>query len=587
MRSSRLFWFYQGRQFSLALILIILSTACTFPSIIPSENDGETVLTGATPTAFLPVDQEGLETSVPVELHQPTSEPTYTPGPATLWINPALPAELSNWLSVPPNIQVVDDPSKAQILLSVSNGQPISHWVYALVAPFPTILDGVSRDDIKRSWLGEPSGPFANLPILVDEHTYEVFTALWGQPAPEAVKALPSDDLGEYAWDQRPAWAIVPFENLEPRWKVLEVDGISPLRKEFQPEGYALTVTFSLEGEAGLVEDILALQSVRDQPAFGLPAVNRDPDKLTSVAMTGVTALVRATAYTMQLKGLLYPAQDIGPILRDADLTHVSNEVPFYPDCPPPNPGQPDLRFCSDPSYIALMDDIGTNIVELTGDHFHDYGPEAMRYTLDLYEQRGWIYYGGGYNLEDGRQARTIEHNGNKLAFIGCNGKGGGYSTATDTNPGSVSCDFPWMHAEITRLTEEGYNVIATFQHFEYYSYLIQPILMTDFRGVAEAGAVIVSGSQAHQPHGMEFYYGSFLHYGLGNLFFDQYQFCTNFTCDDAFIDRHVFYDGRYIATELITIKFVDYARPRLMTASEREQILDTVFRASIWDHER
>jgi poly-gamma-glutamate capsule biosynthesis protein CapA/YwtB (metallophosphatase superfamily) len=34
---------------------------------------------------------------------------------------------------------------------------------------------------------------------------------------------------------------------------------------------------------------------------------------------------------------------------------------------------------------------------------------------------------------------------------------------------------------------------------------------------------VIVSGSQAHQPHGFEFYNGSLIHYGLGNLFFDQY----------------------------------------------------------------
>ena len=38
----------------------------------------------------------------------------------------------------------------------------------------------------------------------------------------------------------------------------------------------------------------------------------------------------------------------------------------------------------------------------------------------------------------------------------------------------------------------------------------------------ADAGAVIVSGSQSHVPLQMEFYKGAFIHYGLGNLFFGQ-----------------------------------------------------------------
>jgi hypothetical protein len=577
----------QKRRFLLVLILIILLNACSFPTLEKSEINGQPGFNEATKTFFLPDDQDVQGTDEPSETQLATSAPIFTPETISLYVTPHLPAAYSHKLSIPPGIQQVVDPQQATVRLTIGDGYPVSQYIYALVAPFPTIVDDVSSEDILRSWQGIPSGPFGNLPFLVDEFTYGVFVEKWGEAAPDAVNILPTDSLLEYAWEERPAWGIIPFEYLEPRWKVLEVDGVSPIHKDFQPEGYFLTVTFSIEGEASMLEKFIEQSREGNQALLGLPGTNRSADKLTTIAMTGVTALVRATAYTMELRGLLYPAQDIGPILREADLTHISNEVPFYPNCPPPNPGQPDLRFCSNPDYIVLMEELGTNIVELTGDHFHDYGPEAMRYTISLYEERDWIYYGGGYNLEDGRQARTIEHNGNKIAFIGCNGKGGGYATATDSNPGSVSCDFPWMHAEITRLTNEGYNVITTFQHFEYYSYLIQPILVTDFRGVAEAGAVIVSGSQAHQPHGMEFYNGSFLHYGLGNLFFDQFQFCTDNMCDDAFIDRHVFYEGRYISTELITIKFVDYARPRLMTQNEREQILTTIFRASIWDQER
>jgi poly-gamma-glutamate synthesis protein (capsule biosynthesis protein) len=142
-----------------------------------------------------------------------------------------------------------------------------------------------------------------------------------------------------------------------------------------------------------------------------------------------------------------------------------------------------------------------------------------------------------------------------------------------------------WMVKEAARLRAEGYLPVATFQHFEYYTYNAQPDQRRDFRALAEAGAVIVSGSQAHQPQAMEFRPGeagtAFIHYGLGNLFFDQYD--VSQATRQAFIDRHIFYDGRYIGVELLPIIFVDYARARPMDAGEREELLRAVFSASGW----
>lgn len=297
--------------------------------------------------------------------------------------------------------------------------------------------------------------------------------------------------------------------------------------------------------------------------------------------MTGTTALVRGTSNTMYFHGVDYPAEDIAPILQGADITHISNEVPFAPNCPLYNNTQDDLRFCTNPKYIGLLEYIGTKIVELSGDHFADDGPEAMLYTLQLYRDRGWSYYGGGANLEDGRQPAYIVHNGNRLAFIGCNAKQGGYATATATNPGAVHCDLDWMKAEVKTLRDQGYLPIVTYQHEEYYSYKVLPQYRPDFTEMAEAGAVIVSGSQAHQPQNFEFDNGGLIHYGLGNLFFDQVNFAPE--TKDAFIDRHVFYGGRYISTELITIRFVDMARSRLMTSDERAALLKVIFKASGW----
>ena len=227
------------------------------------------------------------------------------------------------------------------------------------------------------------------------------------------------------------------------------------------------------------------------------------------------------------------------------------------------------------------MEDVGTDVVELTGDHFSDWGTEAMFHTLDLYQARGWRYYGGGANLAEGRKALLLEDHGNRIAFIGCNEKGGSFAQASETNPGAAACDMDWMAGEITRLKTADYLVIATFQHQEYYTYEPQPDQQRDFRQMAGAGADIVSGSQAHQPQGMEFLNNSFIHYGLGNLFFDQYSLCE--ACRQGLIDHHVFYDGRYISTELLPILFVDYARSRPMTLEEANALFQVLFRASGW----
>jgi len=485
-----------------------------------------------------------------------------------VWTPPYLSETMGEALDNSLRSLFVSDKSLANIQLEVGEGNVVSQWVFALVAPFSSITQGMSGDELLSLWQGGLTGT----PLLMDSNTRDMFTALWG-PAGTNVQVVENEALTDYAWTHQPALAIVLFEKMNPRWKVLPVDGLSPIHKDFDLESYRLKIPISLNSDP---EGVALIQS-----NFTIPASNYDPQKMTIVALTGVTALVRATASTMERRGILYPAQDIRDWLINADITHISNEVPFAVNCPYPNPVQEEIRFCSADKYIELLEDVGTDVVELTGDHFSDWGTEAMYHTLELYKERGWSYYGGGENLAEGRNALLLENNGNRIAFIGCNAKGGSFAQASDSFPGAAVCDMDWMAGEITRLKAEGYLVIATFQHLEYYTYYAQPDQQGDFRQMAQAGADIVSGSQAHQPQGMEFLNDSFIHYGLGNLFFDQYSYCD--ACRQATIDLHVFYDGRYISTELFPIEFVDYARSRPMTLQEANDFFQILFSASGW----
>ncbi len=532
-----------------------------------------------TPAASLP--GEVTATLAPTQAPTPTETalppPTLAPTPVPqVWLAEYLPAAIHDSFVLPPGFLMAPQRETAQVRLEAGAEAAVARWIYALAAPFPTIQDDISLVELQAIWRGAPPAGLEEISFVLDEDTRALFATQWGEPGAGVVEVLPSGGLLDSAWEKRTAWTILPFEKLEPRWKVLSVDGISPLWKAFEPQEYELAVSFGWTGEPELVSYLTQTVWQGEQPL-----TNRDPQKLTTVVMTGVTALVRATAFTMHRNGITYPGQDVGPILREADFAHISNEIPFTKDCPPADPNQAGLVFCTKPEYIGLLDDIGTDIVELTGDHFGDWGPEAMLYTLELYKERGWMVYGGGANRAEARKAQLIEHHGNKLAFIGCNAKGGGYATASETRPGAVACDYDWMHSEIARLKAEGYQVISTFQHFEYYTYEAQPKQIVDLQGMAQAGAAIVSGSQAHQPQAMEFYAGSFIHYGLGNLFFDQYY--MGLPTSQGFLDRHVFYDGRYLSTELIGIRFIDYARPRLMTSEERVELLQAVYAASGW----
>ena len=259
-----------------------------------------------------------------------------------------------------------------------------------------------------------------------------------------------------------PSWGIVPFQSLDPKWKVLTVDGQSPIHKDFDPSHYPLQITFALQSS-------VRATGLSPLPAnMALPASNHDPSKLTTIIMTGTTSLVNAIAYQMEVKGLDYPAQDIGDTLRQADIVHVSNKTSFAPNCPAPNPDDRWPR-CSDPKYIQLFLDNNIKVVELTGPHILDDGVDPFLFTLNLYKQNNIQYYGGGANLAEASKPLLIQNHGNKLAFIGCNDGEPPHPFATDRTPGANPCNYKQLAVEIGQVRAQGYLPIVTFQYKNFF----------------------------------------------------------------------------------------------------------------------
>jgi len=408
----------------------------------------------------------------------------------------------------------------------------VGAWRYAVIAPLYAPVEDLTSAQLTLAWQrGE---------LAATAETAAAVTTLLGPGAPETVPpgARPALDATHQA--------IVPADQLVPAWKVVTIDGHHPL----DPEPSALAVPLCAEGG--------------DQPAV----VNIDPARLTTVAITGVTAMTRLTAELMDRKGVTYPIKDVERWLAAVDFVHISNEVSFVgKECKPYKSLM--TEFCSREGYIALLEAAHARIIELTGSHLPDYGRSWIDHTLDLYQQRGCVWFGGGHDQLDGTAPRIIEHHGNQLAFLDCNMPWTTAHVITE-GPGVAACDLERMKWQIGDLVRRHIMPIVSIQHEEVYHHDPPDEIVRDFRGLAEVGAAVVNGSQAHCAHPWEVHYGAYLHYGGGNFLFDQQAINTQ----DAAADKLYVYANRLLTVGHLYTRLEEFGRPRPMTPRERTGFL-------------
>ena len=492
------------------------------------------------------------------------------------------------------------------IIADISSPQSDSKnfLIYCAVTGFFNLCDNISVSDFKKYWdgtsqsvgslgeavdVGKSGGKYSSNNSVKENNDNQntspsssstvlfltleikkVLAAVYGEPKNTNIVIIDGNEIQTSIENNANSFAFIPFEELRKELKVLNIDGNSVFDKEFSYESYPFSFSVVFKGDN--IEKAALLKNAFESSFYS----NRDSAKMTVVNMTGVTAMVRGVANRMDTKGVLYPGEKIADTLKNGDIIHTSNEISFKEDC---NAGQGGTTFCSKPEYIELLKYVGINLVELTGNNLNDYGASFLDDTIKIYEDLGWKYFGGGSNLALSRNPALYEINGNKIAFLGFNQFGPEYDWATRTSAGSAPPDSNYYINKVKSLKEAGYNVIFTFQYEESYNYFPLDKQVEDFRIIRDAGADIVSGSQAHQPMGFEMTKDGLICYGLGNLFFDQMQ---SLGTRQGIITKHIFYDGRHISTQIIPTIIDDYSQPRLTSEAEKKELLRSLFEASL-----
>src|SRR5690606_21337127 len=97
--------------------------------------------------------------------------------------------------------------------------------------------------------------------IYVNQPTHQVLNGYIGELS-SLVIVTSENEIFESVRKDLNSIGIIDFEDLEPKWKVLEIDDVSPLEKNLSSKNYSLNIPISIKcleinnDELNLMEDI-------------------------------------------------------------------------------------------------------------------------------------------------------------------------------------------------------------------------------------------------------------------------------------------------------------------------------------------
>jgi poly-gamma-glutamate synthesis protein (capsule biosynthesis protein) len=251
----------------------------------------------------------------------------------------------------------------------------------------------------------------------------------------------------------------------------------------------------------------------------------------------------------------------IGSFLQGADILFGNLEMP-------PTTVEPSLveQGLVTPSHsedrmMAAYSYAGFDAVALANNHAMDHGPAAFVHCLDLLEQAGIQYSGGGRNREEAHRPAIVDKRGTRVAFLSYTSIFSPSSAATERRPGMATVRVETffrphpLHDEApglppTVLTRPDADDLAAVQDAIRDAKRNADVLVVSWHwgqspraggqgqplgyepnlahAAIDAGADLVLGHHPHMLEAVEVYRGKPVFYSVGNFAFD-------FTADKYF----------------------------------------------------
>ncbi|MXS77814.1 CapA family protein [Nitrosomonas sp. JL21] len=188
-------------------------------------------------------------------------------------------------------------------------------------------------------------------------------------------------------------------------------------------------------------------------------------------------------------------------------------------------PEKKPFTFRAHPRVIPILKKY-FSAVSLANNHSGDYGPLAFTDMLDLLEQSGVAYFGGGRDIRFAHQPYIIDIKGKKVAFLGFNEFLPRSFEALDDRAGVAWSDDDYVIYDIQRAkTEFKADMVIVYPHWGIeWKQSASSRQMKLARLMIDAGASAVVGGHPHVTQNIEWYKGKPIFYSLGNFIFNGFE---------------------------------------------------------------
>jgi hypothetical protein len=360
-----------------------------------------------------------------------------------------------------------------------------------------------------------------------------------------------------------------------------EVFGCKPVGEVIDPEVFRMQskdriVLLDLAEAIPLMKTLTvdSISYFREPARYPLVSVSVFAPAITQMIMTGTSAITRNTGISADKHVASVLTEAVRPYFLTADYVHVSNEVSLSDGCT----YEGGLRFCSKEAHFQAFKDIRANVVELTGNHILDFGTEPFLATLAWFRKNSMRTFGGGNDEAEAETPLFLDlKGGGSIAMIGFNEYCPLSECADRLTPGANRFTLEKALASIGDIRHRRPDafIIATVQFGEVSDYRPTLSQRSISLALADAGADLVFGSQAHQVQQMELHKGKVILYGLGNFLFDQIH-ATGLR-QGYFISLY-FMQGRLAAMEPIFTWIDEKRRPVIATYEQAEAIREAIY---------
>ena len=397
-----------------------------------------------------------------------------------------------------------------------------------------------------------------------------------------------SGEIVEYVSRTPEAVGLVPWDKIDPRVKVLSVNGellLDPVAED--PENYPLSSESSESPDPEKLRRVVVAGDIvldRGQP-FAVFEEGRGIDfpldggyaTITSRALVPnpYSASDLVYQFTAERQG---EGGEVREYLSSADLTLANFENPvlenavYHPEDP---------TFNGDLRLLPILNQAGVDGVTLANNHILDAGAEGLEETLGHLQDAGISHVGAGADLASSREPMVFDLGGLTVGVLSYQGVPSyEWAWATEELPGTAPLLADVMREDVERLRPEvDFVVVMPHWGVEYVAEP-EPEQVELAHALVEAGADLVVGNHAHWPKGIEVYEGKPVFYGTGNFLFDQ-SWSEN-TSTGIFAEV-ILYENRAVQARPVPFIILDRSQPNfLLRDALGERAFETVFSASL-----